>query len=127
MENDSLEKKGMRQSKTVDIFEGVRNEIINYPGKTIAKEWLPDSIEVLLRNYSRSSSKGIDWPAEWPGLSDKTTVKRGDDLRSIYIDKKDFTKLKKYIQKVNEDGGNTVILNKKKWSISYRLPFPGIK
>jgi hypothetical protein len=126
MEDDSLVKAAMQQSKTVDIFEGVRKEIINYNSKT-AEEWLPDKIEVMLWDYSHSSSTGIAWPKEWPGLEDKATVSRGDDLYSIYIDKKDIKKLKNYMQKVNEDGGNTVLLNKKKWAISYRLPFPGIK
>jgi hypothetical protein len=92
-----------------------------------AKEWLPDKIEVMLWDYSHSSSTGIAWPKEWPGFKDKATVSRGDGLYSIYINKKDFSKLKNYIKKVKENGGNTVILNKKKWAISYRLPFPGIK
>ena len=92
-----------------------------------AKEWLPDNIEVLLWSYSHSTSNGIAWPKNWPGLADKKTVKRGDDLYSIYVPKNDFLKLQQYLKQVADKGGNTVRLNNKKWSISYRLPFPGIK
>ena len=90
-----------------------------------AKEWMPDSVEVMLTGYSYAPEKSATWPANWPGLKDPNTVIRGDDLYSIYLDKKYFADFIKLTSSLKEK--QAVEIDGKKFSLSYRLPFPNVR
>ncbi|HEX8023071.1 hypothetical protein, partial [Mucilaginibacter sp.] len=116
--------KSPAREKTPSAFLNVFDKIINFKDKK-AKEWLPDSIEVMLTSYSYSPEKPMNLPAGWPDLKDKHTVKRSVDLYSVYIDKKELDKLKKLTNLLKEK--QAVKVSGRLFSISYRFPFPNIK
>lgn len=116
--------KSAARVKTPTSFLMVYDKLIKYDDNN-AIEWLPEKIEVMLTSYSYSPEKPLLWPSGWPGLKDSTTVKRSNDLYSVYLDKKyfaDFIKLAKDLKQKQ-----AVEVNGEKFSVSYRLPFPNIK
>ncbi|WDF75953.1 hypothetical protein ACFGVS_29200 [Mucilaginibacter sp. AW1-7] len=112
------------RDKAPACFINVFNNLIKYQHGG-AKEWLPDSIEVMLTNYSHSPEKPLAWPVAWPDLKNKTTIKRGDDLYSVYLDKKYFPAFIKLNSSLKEN--QAVLVNGQKLSVSYRIPFPNLK
>lgn len=112
------------RDKAPACFINAFNNLIKYQHDR-AKEWLPDSIEVMLTNYSYSPEKPLAWPAAWPDLKNKTTIKRGDDLFSIYLDKKYYSAFIKLNSSLKEN--QAVLVNGQKFSVSYRIPFPNLK
>lgn len=85
-----------------------------------AKSWLPEYIEVMIWPYDTSARDAAQWPADWPGLDDPTTVERYNNLYSLYLSSEkfeDFTTLMKKSSGVAVIGGQT-------WAVSYRFPFP---
>ncbi|WP_162996415.1 hypothetical protein [Mucilaginibacter celer] len=116
--------KSPAREKTPKAFLNVFDKLINFKDNK-AKEWLPDSVEVMLTSYSYSPETPMNWPAGWPDLKDKHTVQRSVDLYSVYIDRKDLDKLKKLINSMGEK--QAVKVSGRLFSIAYRFPFPNIK
>lgn len=112
------------RSNTSKAFVAAYNAIMDFTADN-AKEWMPDSIEVMLSGYSYAPEKSAIWPANWPDLKNPATMKRGDDLYSIYLDKKYFDDFIKLISSLKEK--QALEVNGKKFSVSYRLPFPNIR
>lgn len=112
------------RANTPKSFLSVFDAITNFKSDD-AKEWLPDSVEVMLTGYSYAPEKSLQWPKDWPDLKDKTTVKRSDDLYSVYLDKKYFEDFKKLLTSMKEK--QAVEVNGQKFSVAYRLPFPNIR
>lgn len=117
------EKSEARQ-KTPKPFLKVFDKLVNFEDRK-AKQWLPDSIEVILTSYGYSPEQPINWPAGWPDLKDPHTVRRNTDLYSIYIDRKDLDKLIKLINSLKDK--QAVKVSGRLFSISYCFPFPNIK
>lgn len=90
-----------------------------------AKEWLPDTFEVMMTKYSYSPEKPLKWNKEWNDINSSSTVKRSDDLFSIYLDKKYFEDFIKLLKSRKEK--QAVEINGEKYSLTYRLPFPNIR
>lgn len=89
-----------------------------------AKDWIPDNIEIMLTDYSHSPEEPKEWPADWPNLESESTVKRNEFLYSLYLSKQNFDDFKKLISELKEK--QAVEINGKKFSVSYRLPFPNL-
>lgn len=86
--------------------------------------WVPDKIEVMLSDYSYSPDTPIKWPFNWPDLSSSDTRKQGDNVISIFLDKKYFGQLKKLMKKRKEK--QAFEIDRKKYFIGYRFPIPGL-
>lgn len=110
--------------KTPKEFLAVYDNIIKFDDKS-STEWLPDTIEVMATKYSHSPVKPLKWNSEWGDLKSTTTVKRNDDLYSIYLDKKYFEEFVKLIERLEEK--QAVEINGEKFSLTYRLPFPNLR
>ncbi|MBD1425731.1 hypothetical protein [Sphingobacterium arenae] len=91
----------------------------------IAKEWFPDTIEIMATDYSHSPEKPLKWSSKWSDINSSTTVKRGDNLYSIYLDRKYFADFLKLLRSLKEK--QAVEINGKKYSLTYRLPFPNLR
>nr|WP_294942850.1 hypothetical protein [uncultured Mucilaginibacter sp.] len=117
-------KDGDVRKQTPKSFLAVYDKLIDFDNAN-KKEWLPDSVELMLTGYDHSPEKPLPWPALWPGLKDKSTVQRNPGLYSIYLDKKYFEEFLKLNASLNEK--QAVLINGKKFSISYRLQFPNIR
>jgi len=116
--------KGEERLKTPKSFLTIYDNILKYKNDS-AKAWLPDSVEVMLTSYSYAPEKSLKWPSNWPDLTSKSTIKRGDDLYSIYLDKRYLNDLVKLISSMKEK--QAIQITGQKFSISYRFPFPNIQ
>jgi len=115
---------GANRDKAPACFTTVYDNLVKYQHGR-ATEWLPDSIEVMLTNYQDSPEKPLAWQVAWPDLKNKTTIKRADDLYSVYLDKKYFSAFIKLKSSLKEN--QAVLVNGQKFSVSYRMPFPNLK
>jgi hypothetical protein len=92
-----------------------------------ATPWLPDTFEVLAVDYSHSSEdRPPKWKKRWNDLRSPSTVRRGDKLYSIYLDKKELPAFLKLLQEM-EETSQVVEINGGKYSLSYRWPFPNLR
>lgn len=120
----SLEKKKSEARRnTPEDFLTVYDNIKNFKSKN-AKDWVPHYIEVLLTDYSHSPEEPKEWPPNWPDLQSESTVKRSELLYSLYLPKEHFDDFKSLISDLKEK--QAVEINGKKFSVSYRLPFPNL-
>ena len=88
-----------------------------------AEFWIPDYIEILIWPYGYESDKEyLPWPGKWPSLSHPLTRKYGDSY-SLYIAGTELYNLKNFLSERKQ--GQAVLIDGKKWSISYRFVFPG--
>lgn len=118
------DEKNEARQKTPKDFLTVYDNIIKFDTDS-AKEWLPDTFEVMATRYSYSPEKPLKWNSEWNDTKSPTTVKRGDDLYSIYLDKKYFGEFIKLLKSMKEK--QAVEINGEKYSLTYRLPFPNLR
>jgi hypothetical protein len=110
--------------RTPKSFLTVYDNLIKFDD-TNSKEWLPDTFEVMATAYSYSPEKPIMWSKDWSDLKSSSTVKRNDDLYSIYLDKKYFPDFIKLLKNLKEK--QAVEINGEKFSLSYRFPFPNLR
>jgi hypothetical protein len=87
-------------------------------------QWTPEKVEVMLSDYSNSADTPIKWPSNWPDLKSPNTRKQGDNVTSIFLDKKYFRQLKKLVK--NRKEKQAFEINGKKFFIGYRFPIPGL-
>ena len=116
--------KSEARSKTPKDFLKVYDNILRFEDNS-ATEWLPDTIEVMATKYSYSPEKPLKWNSEWGDIKSQTTVKRNDDLYSIYLDRKYFEEFTKLLKSLKEK--QAVEINGEKYSLTYRLPFPNLR
>lgn len=116
--------KSEARAKTPQDFLTVYDRLIHFEDQA-AKEWLPDTIEVMATKYSYSPEKPLKWNAAWNDLKSPTTVKRNDNLYSIYLTKSQFLDLLKLLRSMKEK--QAVEINGEKYSLSYRLLFPNLR
>ncbi len=84
-------------------------------------DWLPEKIEVMIWPYEYAPDASIKWPAEWPDLSDPSTMKRGDSF-SIFVPSSELAELKAFLSRRKEKGA--IEIDGKKWAASIRFPLP---
>lgn len=103
-------------------------EFLNVYDKLIRKisyksnKWLPKYIEVIIWPFDYSKDIPVKWPYKWPNIKDLMTKKRGKNSYSIYLESKYFNDLIKFLKNMKQT--QAVLINSKKWAISYRYPFP---
>lgn len=108
------------RAKTPPAFLGVFDRLISYQNSQ-AKRWLPERIEVLVWLFNYAHGAPRPWPKGWPDLYDPATKKR-QELYSIYLSSSHFDELMKLLSSLQQD--QALLMNGKKWAISFRLPFP---
>lgn len=109
--------------KTPKDFLKVYDNIIKFEDNE-AKEWMPNTFEVLATRYSYAPEKSLNWNSEWNDIKSETTVKRNEDLYSIYLDKKYYKEFVNLLKSIKEK--QAVEINGEKYSLTYRLPFPNL-
>jgi hypothetical protein len=77
----------------------------------------------MVWDYSHSPEEPLEWPDRWPDLKNENTVDR-ESIYSIYLDSKYFSELNELLQQRKEK--QAIEINGKKYSVSYRLPFPNL-
>ncbi|MEB0261000.1 MULTISPECIES: hypothetical protein [unclassified Mucilaginibacter] len=112
------------RSQTPKPFLNVYDNLIGYKNNS-ATDWMPDSIEVMATGYSYAPEKSMPWPKDWPNLKNTTTVKRSNNLYSIYLDKKYYADFIRLLFSLKEK--QAIKISGKKFSLSYRLPFPNLR
>ena len=117
------EKKSEARKNTPKDFVTVYDNIKKFENKK-AQDWLPDNIEIMLTDYNHSPEEPKEWPENWSNLESESTVKRSESLYSLYLPKESFEDFKKLISGLKEK--QAVEINGKKFSVSYRLPFPNL-
>jgi hypothetical protein len=84
--------------------------------------WLPPKIEVMLWPYECAPDPSIPWPATWPGLSAKETLKRGNAF-SVLLPSEKLSELRAFLATRKEKGA--VLIDGRKMAAAIRFPFPG--
>lgn len=111
------------RQKTPKDFLTVFDNIINFEAKN-AKDWLPDTFEVMATKYSHSPEKPLKWNKDWNDMKSSSTIKRSDNLYSIYLDRKYFDDFIQLLKIMKEK--QAVEINGEKYALTYRLPFPNL-
>jgi len=88
---------------------------------TKASAWMPEFIEVMIWPFDYAKGKVAAWPANWPELADKKTVKH-KELYSLVVPESQYEQLKKFIAQLKPT--QAVRIDGKKWAVSTRFPFP---
>jgi hypothetical protein len=112
------------REKAPVAFLKVYDKLIAYT-ESHSQEWLPEKIEVLVTDYLKTPEQTIKWPAKWPTLKSPDTIWRSEKLYSLYLDRKHYKELQALVNSLKED--YAVEINGKKFTVSYRLPFPNIQ
>lgn len=97
--------------RLIDLFDTLVN--FSHPR---AERWLPAQFEVILWPYAYSDP--TDWPQDWPGFDDPTTVKR-DSVYSLYLD---ISQYERFLQLASQ--ASAFKLDGQTWAFSLRFPFP---
>lgn len=112
------------RARTPETFLSVYDQLVNYRNEQ-AEKWLPDTVEVMLTRFDHSVEKPVAWPEGWPDLNDKTTVSITPNLYSVFIPKSEFDNLLKLLSSLSYR--RAVEINGRKFSVTYRLPFPNLR
>ncbi|PAM95712.1 hypothetical protein B4N84_06335 [Flavobacterium sp. IR1] len=115
--------KNETRQKAPKDFLDVYDKIIKFEDDK-ATEWLPNTFEVMATKYNYAPEKSLKWNSEWNDIKSETTVKRSEDLYSIYLDKKYYEEFIELLKNIKEK--QAVEINGEKYSLSYRLPFPNL-
>lgn len=117
-------KESEARKQTPKEFLTVYDNIKNFEDNN-ALDWLPDNIEVMLTDYSHSQETPVQWPKNWPNLESESTLKRNESLYSLYLPNVNFEEFISLISKMKEK--QAVEINGRKFSVSYRFPFPNLR
>lgn len=109
------------RSKTPQAFLKVFDKLVSYQNSR-ATPWMPEKIEVMVWPFDHSRAEPLPWPKSWPDVNDPTTKRMSQQGYSIYLDSRYFDDLRRLLATLKE--GQAVLINGKKWAISYRFPFP---
>jgi len=115
----NLNNKDVR-TKAPKAFLTIFDRIIAYKSES-AKTWLPEKIEIMIWPYEYAPEGALQWPKNWPDINDSNTKKRRETY-SIFLDSSLLKELKIFMSKLKQE--QAVLINGKKWAISYRYPFP---
>lgn len=115
-----LRNDGEARSKTPRTFLRLFDELIGYDNEA-AIPWVPEKVEVLIWPYGYSPAEPLLWPTGWPDTVHPETKKRGDGF-SLFLGASYLQDLKGLLRQLGQN--QAVLINGKKWAISYRFPFP---
>ncbi len=107
---------------------------LNFSEVNGLQPWLPEKIEVMLTPFEHAKLPPIQWPQDWPDLTESTSVlNKGPNILAQATDAKDLdcfslflssnhlTELKALYEKC---GLHPIQLCDKNFSLAYRFPFP---
>jgi len=86
-----------------------------------AQPWIPEYFEIMIWPYNYAPSKR-DWPAAFPDLKDRLTVRRKKGAYSLFIQGSRKAELAEFFSKSAEK--EAVVIDSKKWAVSVRPVFP---
>ncbi len=92
---------------------------LQYP---VASDWIPQQVEVKLRQHLGASTDAVDWPASWPDAR-SSSVKRVFRGFSVTLNGTELAKLKELVGDAEQY--RKIRFGGKIWSIDYREEFPG--
>lgn len=115
--------KNQARKETPKDFLDIYDKIIKFEDNK-AIEWLPNTFEVMATKYSYAPEKSLKWNSKWNDIKSESTVKRNEDLYSIYLDKKYYKEFIELLKNMKEK--QAVEINGEKYSLTYRLPFPNL-
>jgi hypothetical protein len=111
------------RNRTPDAFINLYDKIKHYR-KENSFEWMPPKIEVMFWDYNYAP-KSRKWIEGFPDLNSQSTINRGGDSYSIFIEGDEYELFIKYFKEMGEK--EAVEINGRKMAISYRIPFPNIE
>ncbi len=98
------------------------HQVLNYDNAQ-SLVWVPEYIEVFIWPFEYAKGEPTDWPKQWPGITDRKTVKWNDnDAYSLFIPGSQNEELQKFIASLKPT--QAVRINNKKWAVSARFRFP---
>ena len=109
------------RSKAPAAFLSAYEKIRSYKHES-AKPWLPKKIEVMIWPYEHAPEGSLPWPKGWPDTKNPQTKQRREGAYSLYLDSKYLSELNDLLGRLKEK--QAVLINKKKYAVSYRFPFP---
>jgi hypothetical protein len=101
-------------------FLALYDRLISFQHKD-AKPWMPEYIEVMIWPFEYSRDEIIPWPKSWPDINDPLTKKRGESY-CLFLKSEYLPQLKNLLQ--NMRSSQAILMDGKKWTLSYRFPFP---
>jgi hypothetical protein len=104
------------RSFTPESFLHAFDTIVSYRAE--AGPWLPEKLEVLIWPWDYYPDEPSAWPQGWPGY-ESTQGQIDGEMRRVFIPSSELDELHRLMKEEKPVG-----LNGRKWSISYRLPFP---
>jgi len=110
------------RKRTPVVFINLYDKIKHYRNEN-SLEWMPPKIEVMFWDYDYAPKKR-KWIEGFPDLNSPSTIKRGGDSYSVFIDGNEYETFINYLQKMGKK--EAVEINGRKMAISYRIPFPNI-
>jgi hypothetical protein len=117
-----IEKDNEDRNRTPIAFINLYDKIKHYRNVN-SVEWIPPKIEIMFWDYNYAPNKR-DWIKGFPDLNSPSTINRGGDLYSVFIDGDEYETFIKYLKEMGEK--EAVEINERKMAISYRIPFPNI-
>ena len=91
---------------------------LSYPN---AQPWVPEYFEIMIWPYDYAPNQR-DWPASFPGLQDRLTVRRKKGAYSLFMKGSRKAELIEYLSKSAEN--EAILIDGKKWARSVRPVFP---
>jgi hypothetical protein len=117
-----IEKDNEDRNRTPIAFINLYDKIKHYRNVN-SDEWTPPKIEIMFWDYNYAPNKR-DWIKGFPDLNSPSTINRGGDFYSVFIDGDEYETFINYFREMGEK--EAVEINGRKMSISYRIPFPNI-
>jgi len=111
-----------------DVRSSIPNAIVAVYDKLSAfehspsRDWLPETIEVMIWPKKYAPGPSIRWPEGWPALNDPHTVARGDDSFSIFLPSTRLAELRAFLERRSAKGA--IEIDGRKWAAGIRFPFP---
>lgn len=106
---------------TPQAFLTLFQRLTSYKTKS-AKPWYPEKIEVLIWPYPNAPDPSIPWPDKWPDIDHSDTQTKGD-VYSLFLSSRYWREFRSFLAGLKNR--QAVLINGRKWAISYRFPFPG--
>jgi hypothetical protein len=119
-----LREKDEDRKRAPDEFMKTYDKLVN-ACRADGEVWLPEYIEISIRSFDYSKGKTIQWPAGWPDINHPMTRQMPDGSYKIFLERRHYDE---FIKMKNEmDDEQALLINNRKYWMTYRLPFPDEK
>ncbi|HVB02324.1 MAG TPA: hypothetical protein VNE41_01270 [Chitinophagaceae bacterium] len=112
------------RSKVPQVLLSALDHIFRY-GNEKDTVWIPDQFEVILTLDDDAEWAPVGWPGTWPQLNDPAVIKRSPDLYSIFMNRQLYKSFLIYLHQLKP--GQDTELDGKRFSVSWRFPFPHLR